>query len=73
MHFIAGGLFYGPFARQIEPPALLRRRGLGRAANMDLLLRRALRRERGAACLEECHEKEAAACASDGRPGRLYG
>lgn len=41
----------------------MRRRGLGRAANMDLLLRRALRRERGAACLEECHEKEAAACA----------
>ena len=51
----------------------MRRRGLGRAANMDLLLRRALRRERGAACLEECHEKEAAACAPDGCPGRVRG
>lgn len=31
---------------------------MGLAANMDLLLRRALRRERGAACLEEQHEKK---------------
>ena len=40
---------------------------------MNLLLRRALRGERGAACLEECHEKEAAACAPDGCPGRVRG